>query len=159
MKVLSKRPGRRILAVGEVSDVGSLVSLHFLDVGPHFFRISKLFSDLVSKPHEQILPLSFVEYAASRQNISLRTGCACNPGAGAALLGTRARMEAQNRGLSFKPEDFGVVRISLGLASNFDDVMRVIQFATMLACQTVREHMMDDWRCATIATSNGALHM
>jgi len=140
--------------VGETSDVGSLVSLLFLDVSLAFFQGIGPLSDIVAKPLEQVLPLAFVEYAASRQNISLRTGCACNPGGGAAMHGTQEIMQAQHPEVALKQEDFGVVRISLGLASNFNDILKVIQFATMLACQQTREHMMEQWRCASTVVSN-----
>lgn len=81
-----------------------------------------------------------VEAAANLEQISLRTGCFCNPGAGEIINGlTPADMEihfrSQNR-MTF--EEFievmdgkanGAVRISLGIVSNFEDVWRFWRFA------------------------------
>ena len=41
-----------------------------------------------------MIPNSFVEHAAARHGLSLRTGCMCNPGGAAALLGLRDAMAA-----------------------------------------------------------------
>ena len=86
---------------------------------------------------------SFIETEASRSNISLRTGCFCNPGAGEVALGL-SKMElaacftspGHDQRLSY--EDFrlcidgkasGAVRVSVGLVSNFEDVQSFLQFA------------------------------
>lgn len=86
-----------------------------------------------------------VEAEASRDNISLRTGCFCNPGGGEValdlskteLIGCFEKPEVQAR-QSFTPDDFrlcvdgkstGAVRVSVGLASNFRDVHRFLRFA------------------------------
>ena len=90
-----------------------------------------------------------IEEEASRANISLRTGCFCNPGGGETalelsrteLIGcfSQPRIVESNR---FTPEDFrlcvdgkstGAVRVSLGLASNFRDVYRFVRFAEKFA--------------------------
>lgn len=81
-----------------------------------------------------------VEARANAQNISLRTGCFCNPGAGEIINGlTEADMKAYfdgNHRMTF--EQFiqvmdgkanGAVRISFGIASNFSDAYRFLQFA------------------------------
>jgi len=83
-----------------------------------------------------------VEAAANRVNISLRTGCFCNPGAGELALGiskpelTACFSRPGNQSLSY--DDFrlcidgkasGAVRISVGLVSNFADVQALLQFA------------------------------
>ena len=83
-----------------------------------------------------------VEEAASRHRISLRTGCFCNPGAGeTALQITRDELKGCFSGVSeagrFTLDDLrrcvsgntGAVRVSLGIASNFADVFRFIEFA------------------------------
>jgi len=85
-----------------------------------------------------------VEDQASRHNISIRTGCFCNPGGGEVALGL-SRTEllgcfnqpgVDARG--FTVDDFrlcidgkstGAVRVSFGVASNFDDARRFVEFA------------------------------
>ncbi|OJD16236.1 hypothetical protein AJ78_03573 [Emergomyces pasteurianus Ep9510] len=89
-----------------------------------------------------------VEKLSSAVNISLRTGCFCNPGAGEAAfdLTQPVLVSAFNGGENAEMqdghqkdfEDFlvdmgmstgGGVRISLGLMSNFADVYRFVQFS------------------------------
>ncbi|KAI0774857.1 PLP-dependent transferase [Trametes elegans] len=132
-RVLSRRPTKTVRAVGEQSDTGSVLALLFLS------------------PSGEMLPNSFVEYAASRQNISLRTGCMCNPGGAASLLGLRDAMAALPCDATLRAfeqhmgRELGVVRISLGLASDFRDVWRVVQFARLLADTQARTAMWDEW--------------
>ena len=88
----------------------------------------------------------FIEAQANQHNISLRTGCFCNPGAGEIALGI-SRMElaacftspAHDQRLSL--DDFrvcidgkssGAVRASVGLVSNFEDVQGFLKFAESL---------------------------
>ena len=98
-----------------------------------------------------MLPLSFIEHAATPQNISLRTGCMCNPGGAAALLGLRDDMAQLYPGVTMKQfeqhvgHELGVVRISLGLASNFQDVWRVLRFATALGRPDEFAAMWNSW--------------
>ena len=98
-----------------------------------------------------MLPLSFVEHAATAQNISLRTGCKCNPGGAAALLGLRDDMDQLYPGVTMKKfeehvgHELGVVRLSLGLASNFQDVWRVVRFAGTIARPADMSAMWDAW--------------
>jgi molybdenum cofactor sulfurtransferase len=82
-----------------------------------------------------------IEQAANQVNISLRTGCFCNPGAGEIALGLskpelaacftkpsdRLSMDDFRRCIDGKSS--GAVRVSVGLASNFSDVQRFIDFA------------------------------
>jgi len=85
----------------------------------------------------------FIEAKANLSNISLRTGCFCNPGAGEIALGI-SRMElaacftspGHDQRLSL--DDFrlcidgkssGAVRVSVGLVSNFEDVQSFLKFA------------------------------
>jgi selenocysteine lyase/cysteine desulfurase len=83
-----------------------------------------------------------VEEAASRHRISLRAGCFCNPGVGeTALQITRDELRGCFSGVGeagrFTLDDLqrcvsgnvGAVRVSLGIASNFADVFRFIEFA------------------------------
>jgi len=72
----------------------------------------------------------------------------------------RDKMEALHPGVTLRQyeqelqQELGVVRISLGLASNFDDILRVIELATMLACRKAREDMMEEWKSARRIDTN-----
>ena len=98
-----------------------------------------------------MIPNSFIEYAASRQSISLRTGCMCNPGGAAAILGLNDAMAALPAGVTLRAfeqhmgRELGVVRVSLGLASDFRDVWRVLRFAGMMGAARARETMWAEW--------------
>ncbi len=91
-------------------------------------------------PQGRIIDYRLIESAGNALNISLRTGCFCNPGAGEAAYGlTRQELAGcfkNDERMTF--EQFivimdgraaGAVRISLGLASNFSDVYRFLEFA------------------------------
>lgn len=99
-----------------------------------------------------MLPLSFVEYAAAQRKISLRTGCVCNPGGAAAIIGIESDMERLYEGVTLRAfeervgHELGVVRISLGLASNFTDVWRVLEFARSIATQNELLKLWHDWK-------------
>lgn len=85
-----------------------------------------------------------IEKLANQHNISLRTGCFCNPGAGELALhfsaeDMRAVFEGHDR-MTFgqfveamtqkgNEQAAGAVRISVGLATNFADVYRFMNFA------------------------------
>ena len=93
----------------------------------------------------------FIEYAATEQSISLRTGCMCNPGGAAALLGAQGDMKLMYPGATRKDiekaraQELGVVRISLGLASSFQDARKVIQFAETIGNEASRETLWRRW--------------
>ena len=82
-----------------------------------------------------------VEALATRENIAIRTGCFCNPGAGEVALGlseTELTRCFRNAGDRMSRDDFircidaesgGAVRVSFGLVSNFDDAHRFVTFA------------------------------
>ena len=83
-----------------------------------------------------------IEQLANQHNISLRTGCFCNPGAGEVALGISkpelAACFSQPGHDRITYDDFrrcidnkasGAVRISLGLVSNFEDVQTLLKFA------------------------------
>ncbi|KAF8810728.1 Aldedh-domain-containing protein [Phlegmacium glaucopus] len=105
----------------------------------------------LSIPSGDIISNSFIEYTASKQNISLRTGCMCNPGGAATILGIEEQMKQLYPGVTLSDfekkmgRELGVVRISLGLASNFQDVRRVIQFATSLSQESTRSELWNQW--------------
>jgi molybdenum cofactor sulfurtransferase len=81
-----------------------------------------------------------VEERANKRNISLRTGCFCNPGAGEMALGLaqdelevcfsnpEARMTYDDFRQCIDGKSTGAVRISLGLVSNFNDVAAFLRF-------------------------------
>jgi selenocysteine lyase/cysteine desulfurase len=84
------------------------------------------------------LPYLEVEAAANAANISLRTGCFCNPGIDE-INNCLSSEELAGYFSSHSGGDFadmivalgrmrGAIRISLGLASNFSDVYRFIIF-------------------------------
>lgn len=91
-------------------------------------------------PHGRNFDFRKVEAEANKANISLRTGCFCNPGAGeiannltredmAACFVNEERMTFEQFILVMDGRASGAVRVSLGLASNFVDVYRFMQFA------------------------------
>jgi molybdenum cofactor sulfurtransferase len=85
----------------------------------------------------------FIESEANSLNISLRTGCFCNPGAGEIALGiSRVELDVcfaspghENRlslddfRLCIDGRSSGAVRMSVGLVTNFSDVQAVLAFA------------------------------
>ncbi|KAG1734613.1 PLP-dependent transferase [Suillus lakei] len=133
VKILSRLPSRRLKSVGEQGDSGSTISLIFLS------------------PSGEIIPNSFIEYVAVCRNISLRTGCMCNPGGAASLLGIQGQMEQLYPDVTLKDfervvgRELGVVRISLGLASNFQDAWKIVMFASSLADSRTRQGLWDTW--------------
>ncbi|MCJ7432798.1 MAG: aminotransferase class V-fold PLP-dependent enzyme, partial [Anaerolineales bacterium] len=88
----------------------------------------------------------FIESEANKVNISLRTGCFCNPGAGEVALGisrveldvcfTRADHEDHLTLDEFRKcidgKSSGAVRISIGMVTNFNDVQGFLSFARCL---------------------------
>jgi selenocysteine lyase/cysteine desulfurase len=97
------------------------------------------------------IPLGVIERLASRENISLRTGCFCNPGAGevAHHLGARelaawfdrdepVTFDELQDGLRREHDvQVGAVRVSLGAASSFADVYRFMGFVVRFVDRTV----------------------
>jgi selenocysteine lyase/cysteine desulfurase len=135
MRHTNGRPCVRIHGPGDMRERGGTVAFNILDVGGAPFDIGK------------------VEALAVRTGISLRTGCFCNPGAGEAAFGLDpATIVDYFRDAS--PMDFdelrdrirgrhgievGAVRVSLGLASNFQDLLRLLQFIRSFRDRTAAE--------------------
>jgi len=85
----------------------------------------------------------YIEAEANKSNISLRTGCFCNPGAGEIALGisrveldvcfTRPghenRLSLDDFRLCIDGKNSGAVRVSVGLMTNFNDVQAFLGFA------------------------------
>ena len=94
-------------------------------------------------PEGQALDHRDIERRAGAANISLRTGCFCNPGGGEVALGLSAGelntcFRSPGHEAHFTVDDFrlcidgkstGAVRMSVGLVSNFADVQKFIEFA------------------------------
>ena len=101
-------------------------------------------------PDGHLLDYRRVEELAGERHISLRTGCFCNPGAGETAEGiTDEDVEAAiattaDLNLSKFVEfithrggrSAGAIRVSFGLASNFADAHRFLEFAASLRDQT-----------------------
>jgi len=101
-------------------------------------------------PDGHLLDYRRVEELASAQRISLRTGCFCNPGVGETAEGLtdedfEAALDASTdmtlpRFLQFithrSGKSAGAIRASIGIATNFADVHRFVQFAEGLREQT-----------------------
>jgi molybdenum cofactor sulfurtransferase len=85
----------------------------------------------------------FIESEANKVNISLRTGCFCNPGAGEIALGISRveldvcftspdhhdKMTIDDFRLCIDGKSSGAVRISVGMVTNFNDVQAFLSFA------------------------------
>jgi molybdenum cofactor sulfurtransferase len=94
-------------------------------------------------PDGRVVDERYVDRVAGLHGISLRTGCFCNPGAGeVAFTISRETLLGGEFGEGMVLEDYidqiglpsgGAIRISLGLASNFADVRRFMQFAAHFA--------------------------
>ncbi len=87
-----------------------------------------------------------IEYAANEDNISLRTGCFCNPGAGEIALEIsslelaacfnqpehKSRLSLDDFRMCIDGKASGSVRISVGTVTNFNDVQIFLNFAKTL---------------------------
>lgn len=99
-----------------------------------------------------MLHLSFIEHAAAKAKISIRTGCVCNPGAATTMIGLEDTLEGAVEGDTLRTleqssgHELGVVRISLGLGSNFVDVWNVLQFMRSLSVESEREALLREWK-------------
>jgi len=101
-------------------------------------------------PDGHLLDYRRIEELAGARRISLRTGCFCNPGTGetaehiteddilAAL--DQSHDMSLPRFLQFIThrggKSAGAIRVSVGIASNFDDVQRFVEFAASMRDQT-----------------------
>ena len=102
---------------------GGTIAMNFYDADGLFFD------------HRQI------EAEANDMNISLRTGCFCNPGGGELALGIsqtelvgcftqpQERLTIDDFRQCIDGKSSGAVRISVGLVSNFADVYQFVKFA------------------------------
>jgi molybdenum cofactor sulfurtransferase len=88
----------------------------------------------------QLIDHGIVDARATASRLSLRTGCFCNPGAGELAFGLSRHdittcLNRDPGGMTYDefrrcidPKAAGAVRASLGLASNFSDVWRLVAF-------------------------------
>ncbi len=93
-------------------------------------------------PDEKLLDYRRIEELANYAHISLRTGCFCNPGTGEIAEGLTAEdmLYGLQNGADINLPRFlqiiqhrgnksaGAIRVSVGLATNFADVYRLMQF-------------------------------
>ena len=92
-------------------------------------------------PDGRVVDERYVDRLATAHNVSVRTGCFCNPGAGeVAFTISRETLLGGEFGEGMTLEDYvrqiglpsgGAIRASLGLASNFADVYRFMEFASL----------------------------
>jgi selenocysteine lyase/cysteine desulfurase len=111
--------------------------------------VTVTFYDLHGKPIDD----RRIEELANKANISLRTGCFCNPGAGEVAHGlTREMMEEffrEEEGETFLElraamqkkhcKSISAVRVSVGLATSFADVYKFVLFAQSFLDKTSEE--------------------
>ncbi|HEX9056696.1 MAG TPA: aminotransferase class V-fold PLP-dependent enzyme [Ktedonobacterales bacterium] len=101
--------------------------------------------------HGHFIDHRLVEYRANQANISLRTGCFCNPGDGELALGISAdelsscftkhteRLTIDEFRRCIDDKSTGAVRVSVGLATNFADVYRFVAFARTFIDESVED--------------------
>jgi molybdenum cofactor sulfurtransferase len=94
----------------------------------------------------QALDHRFIEQKANEANISLRTGCFCNPGAGEVALeisrveldvcftqpGNEDRFTVDDFRSCIDGKSSGAVRASVGMVTNFNDIQGFLSFAREL---------------------------
>ncbi len=105
--------------------------------------------DPAGEPHD----IRRIQELANEVNISLRTGCFCNPGAGEIAFGLGpeeiAPFFTEGHAIPFEElrarmherfgKQIGAIRVSVGLASNFADVYRFADFVRALLDRTAAE--------------------
>ncbi len=115
----------RIFGPLEMDKRGGTLAMNFYDPSGHFIDHLR------------------VEAHANERNISIRTGCFCNPGDGEMALGLSAgelntcfgakpRMDYQDFRTCLVDKSTGAVRVSVGLVSNFEDVYALVKLAESL---------------------------
>jgi selenocysteine lyase/cysteine desulfurase len=116
------RPVMRVYGPSDVRDRGATVALNVLD------------------PSGAVWDCWRIEALANERKLSLRSGCHCNPGAREVALGyprpllARCFKDKEHKSFEQFMHDSqdcraGVVRVSLGVASTFDDVYQFVVFA------------------------------
>jgi selenocysteine lyase/cysteine desulfurase len=132
MRHSNGRPMVRIYGPLTTTMRGGIVTMNFYD------------------PEGHLLDYRRVEELAGQQGISFRTGCFCNPGPGETAEGITdedvAVALARNPDLTLPlflqmiahegGKSAGAIRVSFGIASNFADARRFVEFASSLRDQT-----------------------
>jgi len=125
MKHSGGEPLVRLFGTAAIEGRGGAVTVNFYD------------------PNGKAFDHRYIESEANKMNISLRTGCFCNPGAGEVALGISrveldvcfTRPEHENKmsiddfRLCIDGKSSGAVRISVGTMSNFNDIQALLSFA------------------------------
>ena len=135
MQEMTHKNGRPLFEIYGPKDTinrGGTIAFNFLD------------------PEGNIIDERIVEKYANKKNISLRTGCFCNPGSGEIVF----RLEKKKLAAVFnkeRPVDYdnylkilglksgGAIRLSLGIVSNFNDVLEFLKFSTKFQDTVVKE--------------------
>jgi molybdenum cofactor sulfurtransferase len=127
------RPVIRLYGPATMAERGGTVTLNIYD------------------PEGRLVDYRRIEELAAQRAISLRTGCFCNPGAGEAAEGLtedelRAGVAEFGEGINLQRflhflqgrggKSAGAIRVSLGIASNYADVERFLDFAAGMRDQT-----------------------
>ena len=100
--------------------------------------------------NSQPLDHRYIEQKANEANISLRTGCFCNPGAGEVALeisrveldvcftqpGHEDRLTVDDFRSCIDGKSSGAVRISVGMVTNFNDIQGFLAFARGLLTES-----------------------
>ncbi len=100
-----------------------------------------------------MLDIRRVQELATEMNISLRTGCFCNPGAGEIAFQLQkheiGEFFSSDEPLAFEElrsrirkkygKEIGALRVSVGLASNFADAYRFVDFVHAFLDRTAAE--------------------
>ena len=95
---------------------------------------------------DELIYHRLIEQKANEANISLRTGCFCNPGAGEVAMGVsrveldvcftspgnEERLSQDDFRMCFDGKSMGAVRISVGMVTNFNDIQGFLSFARSL---------------------------
>ena len=101
-------------------------------------------------PNGNVIDHRSIEQNANKKEISLRTGCFCNPGAGELALGISSseltscftrpdheqRLTYDEFRLCIDGKASGAVRVSVGLVSNFEDVEHFLDFVRGMVRKT-----------------------
>jgi selenocysteine lyase/cysteine desulfurase len=89
----------------------------------------------LQEDHGKLIPHLLVDQNAQKRNISLRSGCMCNPGAAAVALGKPQYLNAVKANMTvgefvdhFENDLVLLVRMSIGIATNWEDCVAFINF-------------------------------
>ncbi len=125
-------PVVRIYGPLDTANRGGTITLNLYDSNGHF------------------IDHRLVEERANQVNISLRTGCFCNPGSGELALGIestelqacfadKTQMTLDDFRRCIDDKSTGAVRISVGLVTNFQDVYQLVEFVRHFADKSLNE--------------------